>query len=455
MQFIGNISLDRIHAMFAEYFGLSRTVTITVIILISLTALLTVFLFFHFAPPRTIIITSGPEGSVFKTVAEKYAEILARNGVKLKILPSEGSIENLKRLTDPSFQVDIGFVQGGESAGLKIDKLVSLGSISQQPLLVFYRSAVPMDLISDLKGKRLAIGPAGSGTRALALTVLAASGIKAGGNSALEDLNAEDATKALLEGKIDAVFLTGDSTSVQNIRRLLMTPEIHLLDFAQSEGYTRRITYLKELILPRGSVDLEKDIPARRVHLVGPTVELIARSNLHPALSDLLIEAAREIHGSAGLLRRKDEFPTPLSYEFSISDDATRFYRSGKSFLYRSLPFWLSSLLNRILVVVAPTIVLLIPGLRIIPALYRWRINVVIYRWYRALLALEQELLTHTEPEKRQELLLRLDHIEQEVNTIKVPVSFAGQFYVLRGDIGFVRNRLMNIASVEQGKAGV
>ena len=113
MQFIGNITLDRIHAMFAEYFGLSRTVTITVIILISLTALLTVFLFFHFAPPRTIIITSGPEGSVFKTVAEKYAEILARNGVKLKILPSEGSIENLKRLTDPSFQVDIGFVQGG------------------------------------------------------------------------------------------------------------------------------------------------------------------------------------------------------------------------------------------------------------------------------------------------------------------------------------------------------
>jgi len=450
MRSIRNISFARIQAVFAEFFGLSRGVAIIVILLISLSTIFAVFWFFYSAPPSTIIITSGPEGSVFKRNAEKYAKILARNDVKLKILSSEGSFENLKRLTDPSFRVDIGFVEGGETAGLKINKLVSLGSISYQPLLVFYRSAVPVDLLSELNGKRLAIGPPGSGTRTLSLALLAANGIEPGGETALVALEAGDAATALLEGKIDAVFLMGDSASVQNMRNLMRTPGIHLLDFTQAEGYTSRITYLNKLVLPKGSIDFGKDIPAHDVHLIGPTVELIARSDLHPALSDLLIEAAHEIHSGAGFLRHKDEFPTPLSHEFSISADAARYYKSGKSFLYRSLPFWMASLVNRILVVFVPMVILLIPVLRMIPALYRWRISLGIYRWYRALLTLEQELLTHVEPEKRQELFLRLDHIEQAVNNMKVPASFAEQFYVLRGHIGFVRARLMNNAAAQQ-----
>jgi hypothetical protein len=450
MRSIRKISFARVQAVFAEFFGLSRAIAIIVILLISLSAILAVFWFFHSAPPNTIIITSGPEGSVFRSNAEKYAKILARNGVKLKILSSKGSLENLKRLTDPSFRVDIGFVEGGETAGLKIDKLVSLGSISYQPLLVFYRSAVPVDLLSELNGKRLAIGPPGSGTRNLALALLAANGIEPGGETVLVDLESDDAAKALLDGKVDAVFLMGDSASVQNMRTLMRTPGIHLLDFSQAEGYTSRITYLNRLVLPKGSIDFGKDIPTHDVHLIGPTVELIARSDLHPALSDLLIEAAREIHSRAGFLRHKDEFPTPLSHEFTISDDAARYYKSGKSFLYRSFPFWMASLVNRIIVVFVPMVVLLIPGMRMIPALYRWRISLGIYRWYRALLSLEQELIAHVEPEERKELLLRLDHIEQAVNNMKVPASFAEQFYVLRGHIGFVRARLTNNTTLEQ-----
>ncbi len=450
MRSIRNISLAQVQAVFTEFFGLGRAVAVIIILLISLSTIFAVFWFFHSAPPKTIIITSGPEGSVFRTNAEKYAKILARNGVKLKILSSEGSLENLKRLNDPSFRVDIGFVQGGVATGLKIDKLVSLGSISHQPLLIFYRSAAPVDLLSELNGKRLAIGPPGSGTRTLAMALLAANGIEPNGVTAFVDLEAEDATKALLEGKVDAVFLMGDSASVQNMHTLMTARGVHLLNFIQAEGYTRRITYLNELVLPKGSIDFGKDIPTHDVHLIGPTVELIARSDLHPALSDLLIEAAHEVHSPAGLLRRKDEFPTPLSHEFTISDDAARYYKSGKSFLYRSLPFWMASLVNRILVVFVPMVVLLIPGLRMIPALYRWRISLGIYRWYRALLALEQELLAHVEPEKRQELLSRLDHIERAVNNMKVPASFAEQFYVLRGHIGFVRDRLMNSAPLQQ-----
>jgi TRAP-type uncharacterized transport system substrate-binding protein len=437
------VGLTRVLAVFTETFGLGRAAAMSAILLVSSVTVFAVFWFFHSAPPHTITITTGPVGSAFHRAAEKYLNILARSGVKLNILSSEGSLENLKRLGDPSFRVDIGFVQGGVTNGMNTDKLVSLGSVAYEPLLVFYRSATPVDFLSELNGKRLAIGPVGSGTRSLALALLAANGIKPGGATVLLDLDAEGATKALLASNVDAVFLTSDSASTQNMRQLLRTPDIRLFDFTQADGYTRRIHYLNKLELPKGSIDLGENIPAHDVYLIGPTVELIARANLHPALIDLLLEAAREVHGNATLLQRRGEFPAPLEVDFHLSDEARRFYTSGKSFLYRSLPFWLASRVNRILVVFVPMLFVLIPGLRFIPTVYRWQIRLRIYRSYRALLVLERESFAPSTPEKREELLSQLDRIEKVVNKMKVPASFADQFYGLRGHIVFVRGRLV------------
>jgi TRAP-type uncharacterized transport system substrate-binding protein len=402
-----------------------------------------VFWFFHSAPPNTITIITGPEHSVFQRFAQRYATILARDRVNLKILPSEGSLENLKRLLDPSFHVDVAFVLGGVAGGLNIEKLVSLGSLTYEPLVIFYRSAKPVELLSEFVGKRLAIGPEGSGTRSLFLVLLKANGIQPGGTTALLDLDADDAAKALAEGTIDAAFMAGESASPQVMLKLLRTPGIYMFNFTQADAYTRRYVYLNKLELPEGSIDFGKNIPPHGVWLIGPTVELVARPDLHPALSDLLIEAATEVHGKASLLRRQGQFPAPLEHEFRISSDATRFYKSGKGFLYRSFPFWLASLVNRILVVFVPMVVLLIPVLRIIPAIYKWRIRLRIYRWYRLLLVLEHELFTRSGAEKREALLSRLDQIEEDVNKMKVPASFGDQFYVLRQHIRFVRSRLM------------
>jgi TRAP-type uncharacterized transport system substrate-binding protein len=404
--------------------------------------LFAVFWFFYSAPPSTITMTAGPEDSVFQVNAEKYAKILARNGVKLKVLPSEGSLENLKRLIDPKFRVDVGFVQGGVSAGLNMEKLASLGSMSYQPLLIFYRSAAPLDLLSQFNGKRLAIGPEGSGTRTLALVLLKANGIEPGGATQLRDLEAEEAEKELLNGTIDAAFMMGDASSREVMRTLLRTPGIRLFDFTQADGYTRRISYLNKLELPKGSLDFGKDIPPHDVNLIGPTVELLARADLHPALSDLLLEAAKEVHGGAGVFKRRGEFPAPIEHEIRISPDATRYFKSGKGFMYRYLPFSLASLMSRVLVVFVPAIIVLFPVLRLIPALYRWRIRMRIYRWYRELLALERDMVTRAVPEEKEALLGRIDHIEEEVNKMKVPASFADQFYVLRGHIIFVHERL-------------
>jgi hypothetical protein len=437
------LSFTQIQAIFKETFGLGRAASFAAIILIILVTIFAAFWFYHSTPPKTITITSGPEGSFFKGVADRYAGILARNGVKLKILTSHGSLENLKRLNDPSFNVDIGFVQTGVSKEQNIDKLISLGSIAYQPLLVFYRGA-PIELLSKMNGKRLAIGPAGSGTRTLALALLSANGIEPNGTTALLELDSKDAAKALLEGNIDAVFLMGDAASPKIMRTLLETPGIRLFNFTQAVGYTRRFSYLNKFELPRGSADFGKNIPPQNVYLIGPTVELIARTDLHPVLSDLLLGAATEINGRAGIFQRQGEFPAPLEHEFRISDDASRFYKSGKSFLYRYLPFFLASLANRILAVFVPVFLILIPGLRIISAAYRWRIKMRIYKWYGMLLALERDILGRKTPGKGEAFIERLDHIEQAVNKMKVPVSFADQFYILRGHISFVRKQLMD-----------
>ena len=439
---IGNFSPTRVLAGVRETFGLGRAAAITAILLIGSVTIFAVFWFVHSAPPGTITITTGPKGSAFQTTAERYRKILARSGVKMNILSSEGSLENLKRLSDPSFRVDIGFVQAGVTNGTTTDKLVSLGSVAYEPLLVFYRSAAPLDRLSELYGKRLAIGPVGSGTRALALTLLEANGIEPKGSTVLLDIDGNGATKALLETNIDAAFLMGDSASSQTMRQLLHTPDVRLFSFTQADGYTRRIHYLNKLELPMGSIDFGKNVPAQDVYLIAPTVELIARANLHPALCDLLLEAGREVHGNATLFQRRDEFPAPLEIDFHLSNEARRFYTSGKSFLYRSLPFWLASRVNRILVVFVPMLFVLIPGLRIIPTAYQWRIKLRFYRAYHVLLVLERDMAAPSTPENRAKLLSRLDHIEKAVNKMRVPASFANQFYGLRGDIAFVRTKL-------------
>jgi TRAP-type uncharacterized transport system substrate-binding protein len=434
--------LERLLSPFKELFGLSHVLAVTSLIATAVILLLAVYWFFRLAPPRTLVISSGPEGSAFQTNAVKYRNILARQGVNLQILPSEGSLQNLQRLYDPTTHVDIAFVQGGISNAPQGNEVLSLGSVSYEPLFVFYRTNTTATFLSDFKGKRLAIGPEGSGTRALALALLQFNGITNDGPTILLDLDADKAAAALLSGAADAIFLTADSAPPQLMRKLLVDPQIRMLDFTQADAYTRRVNYLNKLLLPKGSLDFGRNIPSRDVYVVGPTVELLSREELHPALCDLLLEAAKEVHGRATLLQHKNEFPAPIEHDFPISPEAARYYKSGRSFFYRHLPFWLGSLANRVLLVFVPVAVVMIPGLRMLPILFSWKTKLRFLRWYRALLLLEHDLRGAMDEPKRAELVARLDEIEHAVHRMKVPASFADQFYSLREHIAFVRGRL-------------
>ncbi|MFP3552738.1 TAXI family TRAP transporter solute-binding subunit [Paraburkholderia sp. SIMBA_049] len=396
------------------------------------------------APPRTITISAGPHDSSFMQYAQEYRKILGRNGVTLNVLESDGSVQNLDRLLDRKQRVDVALVQGGVSAGRDTTSLMSLGTVSYVPLIVVYRGK-GLSQLSDLEGKRVAIGREGSGTRMLSLELLGANGIVPGGDTTLLPLDGLDAAKALVSNQIDAALLSGDSTTRAMILRLLTIPGVSVMNFTEADAYTRIFPYLDNLDLPIGLLDLRRRIPPAPLHLISPTVELVARSNLHPAISDLLIEAAQEVNGPAGLLQKAGQFPNSVAREFRISEDATRYYKSGKSFLYRTLPFWLATVVDRLLVLLLPIAVLLIPALRLIPALFSWRVRSRIYRYYGALIAIERDAMRSSSDEERAKLLAELDGIEASLNTLRMPLAYADGFYVLREHVRFVRERLEGV----------
>ncbi|MBS0632938.1 MAG: ABC transporter substrate-binding protein [Verrucomicrobia bacterium] len=436
-----------------ENFGLNPAVATAIASIFIAVVLAAVVWIIRSAPPRTIVITSGPAGSSFERYAQNYQKILAKHGVTLVILPSNGSIDNLQRLQDPTAKVDIGFVQGGMLPKDTVVKgLVSLGSIAYQPLWVYYRNPTPITRLSELQGKRIAVGPVGSGTRALATALLTANGVTNAAPTVFSEQDSTAAAADLLAGKVDAVFMMGDSASTKTLVSLGRAADVQMFNFAQADAYVRRFSYLNKMTIPEGVLDLGKNLPAKDVELVAPMLELVARDGLNPAMSDLLLSVAQEVHGKAGFTQKRGEFPAPLEHEFPLSEDAQRYYKSGKSFLYRMIDnFWLASLLNRILVAVVPLALVLIPTIKFFPFAYRFRIQLKIYKCYRPLLRLEREAQdVALTKEDAQELLKRLDEIEHSVNHLKVPASFASAFYELRGHVAFVRRRLQGVATAPE-----
>lgn len=413
--------------------------TITPVILIALAVFVFAFRFVEPAPPDSIVISTGAVDGGYHMFALRYQEILARDGVKLELRPSAGSQENVSRLLDDKSDVEVGFLQGGSAFSTNAPNLVSLGSIYYEPLWVFYRGPEIHDF-GALQGKKLAIGPEESGTRALALQLLAVNAAVMPPTVLLPD-SGQHATDLLLHGKLDALFLVGPPESPL-VEQLVSAPGIRLLSLDRAEAYTRRFPSLTRLTLPQGVFDFVKNVPAHDVTLISPTANLLAVDGLHPALAYLLMRAASEVHGGAGLLHKAGDFPAPLNSEFPLSAEATRYYKSGPPFLQRYLPYWAAVLVDRLWITLLPVLALLLPLGRIIPAVWRWRARSRIYRWYARLKEVELNLDENSPPDKLSELLQQLDQIENAVNRINTPLAYADNLYAFRQNVNLVRQRV-------------
>jgi TRAP transporter TAXI family solute receptor len=392
------------------------------------------------APPDRVVILSGPEDGSYHSAAQRYAKAIEAHGIKVDVRITDGSVDNLKMLLDKKQAVDVGFVQTGLADDDQAPGLMSLGTIYVQPVMVFYRGARRLELLTQLKGKRVAIGPDGSGTAVIAQKMFEENGMDKQDVKLIE-IDGEDAIAALLAHQVDAVFATGEQVRGKQVRELMRKPGIKLMNFRQADGYRRRLKFLSRLVAPEGSFDLGRNLPPQDVELVGTPVELIARDGLHPAISDLLIAAARDVHGKPGMYRKGGEYPAAIEHDIPLSEEARRYYTSGSPFLYKRLPFWLASLVDRILIVVLPLLIVVVPASRMVAPLYRWRMRSRIYRWYGALMTLEREMLAQPDEQERPRMRRQLEDIEHAVNGLQLPLAFADQLYVLREHIGMVRAR--------------
>jgi TRAP-type uncharacterized transport system substrate-binding protein len=423
---------------------------LVILVSVLFAALISIIIAYHFKPPDNLVMTTGFEGGAYAIFGERYQQILARENIHLNLLPSSGSVENLKRLNDKSYRVDVGFVQYGTSSLSEANNLVSLGAIGYAPFWVFYRNQDTLNYLSELKGKRIAIGPEGSGVRKFAIDLLKLNN-SAAPPTVLLDLSGAAANKALLEGTVDAVMIFGTDDNAL-VKELLYAPKVKLMNFRQAEAYTRLIPALSHVVLPQGILDVSKKMPSQDVHLLAVTTSLIVRKDLHPALIYLLLDAAVEIHSNVGWVNKKGEFPSLKELSFPSSNYSERFYKSGRPFLLDYLPFGIAAFVDRTILIMVPVAIILIPLIRSIPWLYSWRHRRKFYHWYRELKNLELEMIESPGPEDISGYHEKIDQIEAAINKISVPLAFFDEIYKLQEHVDLVRGKLIRLSN--QSKEG-
>lgn len=412
--------------------------------------LVVAYLWLDPTPPKRVRLATGPAQSAYDEFGKRYRAALAVEGIEVVLVPSEGSQANEQLLREGA--VDLGFVQGGTVPAAAVDgtdpapELVSLGSLFVEPLWLFYRpqairAKVPGGTISaltQLQGLRLNVGSPGSGVPRLMDKLFEANRIDRS-SLALSQLEQTPATVAFLEGKLDALVFASAPESLM-VQMLLQTPDVKLMDLAQSEAYSRRFGFLVPVVLPRGIVDLSRDLPPQDVRLVATTTALLAREQTHPALVQLFAQASRSLHGPAGWFNRARAFPNLEQSEYPISREAERAIQSGAPFLQRYLPFWLANLIERMWLALGIIIAILLPLSRIVPPLYAFRIRSRVFRWYGQLRDIEEKGAQATSD--RTQLQSELDALERRVARVAVPLSYADELYALRANINLVRTRL-------------
>ena len=424
-------------------------------VLLTVLLLLAAYFMLDPAPPKRVVLATGPADSAYAAFGKRYAAELKRYGIEVVMKQTEGSAQNLHLLRESKDQVDLGFVRGGSSEALRaVDEetsgvpLVSLGSLFFEPVWVFYRAEsakrfnpeANLTQLSELRGWRVDIGTRGSGVPNVMAKLLNASGVEA---DSLQGSRQEltPAVMALIANELDAIVIASAPESPM-VQMLLHAPGIKLLEFPQAEAYSRKLSFLSPVRLPRGIADLAMNVPAQDVPMVATTSILVARQGTHPAIQQLFVQAARKIHGGAGWLGPADQFPSPQNTQFPLASEAERYYRSGPPLLQRYLPFWLANLIDRMWVVGFSIIAILIPLTRWVPPLYTFRVRSRVFRWYRHLREIEDALEQNSA--KPADLLNELNKLDAQAANVVVPLAFTDELYALRSYIQQVRERLQN-----------
>lgn len=398
------------------------------------------------APPSTITIATGPQGGTYEFFAQQYRKILARSRVKLNIRITDGTSENIRLLEDPTSGVQAAFVVGGASNSREAPGLLSLGRVSYQVFWLFYRGTEILDHLTQLKGKRIGVGPEGVVTR----RVLDAAGVNSQ-SATLLPFTGSAAVEALLDGRLDAIFLALAPES-PIVQPLLRNPNVRLMSVSETDALTRIFPDLVRLVLPQGVFDLAHNIPPNDVNLIGTTNAVVVRDDLHPAIIDLLARTLVEVHGGAEIFQRAGEFPTQTDPEFAVADGAREYYKNGPSYLNEYLSYETVSLIKKIIAIILSCAVVLVPFSRIVPNLSTWLVRDRMRDLYRRLRLVEAGIPAEPTASRLDVLQSDLESIEKSANLLGVPIRHSDLFFELKTHIHLVRQRLELLRAVSQNE---
>jgi uncharacterized protein len=406
-------------------------------ILLSIAALALAYHFVQPAPPRHIVIATGSEDGAYYAYGQRYRRLLAREGVDATLRVTSGSTENIRLVQ--SGEADIAFVQGGTGSSADAPTLRSLASLYYEPVWIFVRKDPAIKRLGDLRGRRIAIDREGSGTRPIALALLADNGIGPE-TASLSPLGGLDALAALRARELDAAFFV-IAPGAAVVHDGFAAANIRLLGLGRGPAYVLHHRFLSALVLPEGEIDLKADLPPRDIVLLAPAATLVAGEDFHPALTELILTIARRIHGGAGVFEQAGDFPSRRYLDFPLSDAAERFFDSGPPLLQRYLPFWAANLVDRLKILLLPLITLIYPLFKLVPPTYDWRMRSRINRWYRELQAIERRLEAGPGVDPARQFA-ELDRLEKTVGRLSVPVAYGNALYSLRSHIVLLRDEL-------------
>ena len=400
------------------------------------------FFFIEPAPPRSLVIATGPESGNYYAAGRAYADFLAAKGISLEVRATAGSVENFELLTGDN-SIDLAIVQGGSApSGIASGKIEALASLYLEPLWIFHRKDLSAKRLEDFAGKNIGVGPVGSGSGALATLLFDANAVAPDDDAGTRFINAdlETSIRQLRENDVDAIVLVLSPES-PIILELLGDPALDVFSFERNAAYAKKFGFLKAVTLDRGVIDLREDLPTRPLKLVAPYANLVASRALHDAIIPLLLDAATSQHYNGGLLADAGELPSLIGSEFQPSEISRDYLTHGPSMFQRHLNFWVASLIDRAKIMLIPLVALLFPLIKLAPPIYRWRIRSRIYNWYAILQGVDNSLQSeNTEELKHYEKQLK--DMETELASLEVPLSYMQEFYNLHLHLDLVKRRI-------------
>ena len=416
--------------------------------LLAILALLIVFVFGVLwtlipAPPKSIAIATGFQDGLYYRFGERMQSALKKEGVDLQVLKTGGTLDNLALLADPKSGVDLAMIQGGVADVSQFPYFVSIAGMFYEPVWVFFRESSfkgdpdGLTLLTQLKGKRVSIGNAGSGTNSIAKLLLDTSGIKPT-DLKMEELTPQEGASKLATGNLDAVFVVA-AAEAPLLKSFINLPGVQLMNFVQADAYTRVLPFLTKVDVARGLLSIENDLPRLNRQMIAATATLVSRETISPAIVSLLLENAQDVLKSYSRLQKAGEFPSINGLDFPLQIDSEIYLKDGPSFLHRHLPFWTAVWVGRFARVAIPILAILIPLIAYIPALRDLSLRIRLSRIYAELKVLER---TAADPNARDMSRQALAEIQMRVNAMKVSSLESKELYDLKGHVNMVRERL-------------